>query len=61
MAGLTKTHTQAEWSLENLTINEDSLCDVGCKYTHWSCFDLEIAQAEIDIQVRQKVRVRQDK
>ena len=60
MAGLTKMHTRAEWSLENLTISEDSLYDVGCKCTYRSCFSLEIAQAEIDIQVRQKVGVKQD-
>lgn len=60
MAGLTKMHTQAEWPLENLIISEDSLYDVGCKCTHRSRFSLEIAQAEIDIQVRQKVDVRQD-
>lgn len=60
MAGLTKMHSQAEWSLENLVISEDSLSDVGCKCTHRSSFSLEIARAEIDIQVRQKVGARQD-
>lgn len=60
MAGLTKMHSQAEWSLENLVISEDSLSDVGCKCTHRSSSSLGIAQAEIDIQVRLKVGARQD-
>lgn len=49
MAALSKIHTQAEWSLENLQEVKPAFTTWGANPHNCSCFCLEAAQAEISI------------